>query len=792
VRAEEIVSRLQNVTSNGDGQSWKACCPAHEDSNPSLSVTESADGRTLVYCHKGCETDAVVSAMGLEMRDLFANNGNGNGHHATLTIPDNREGKALPPPSYPSRKKALEALDDRMSRQGMTRMAVWRYFRGDDNKPVAVVARYDGNGGGKTFRPLSRWDDGWRACDPEGKWVIYIGKSPDADRYPLLPDEGQVYVTEGEKCADLVAGLGLVAVASAHGAKSAAKTDWSPLAGREVAILPDNDGAGRKYADQVAGILLDLEPPAKVKVVKLTHPGMGKGDDIEQWAGHYRRKGDGNKHLRDRLQELVSNATQYVRPQAQVRRPPPSGSAVAKDGIPDLLSPEGRSDLANAWRLARDHGNKMRWCKAWGEWLIWDNTRWKIDDTYQAEGFANETAYKLFEAMPDVGRTSPQMLSQVGSFCRSSISANGNAACLKQARTLPDIAITHDQLDRDPMALNVLNGTIDLRTGQLRKHDRKDLFTKLVPVEYDPNAKCPRWEKSLLAMMDGDQELVEYLKRVVGYSLTGDCRERVMWVLHGEGRNGKSLFIGTLLKLLGDYGWQANAEMLTVRRHEAHPTERADLFGRRLVAASETESGARLAESLVKHLTGQDKITARRVHENFWTFDPTHKILLATNHKPVIRGTDNAIWDRLILVPFGVRFWDKDRGEDGPAGLEADKKLSAKLEGELPGILAWAVRGCLEWQRDGLRHPKAVRAATDEYRKDEDKVEQFLAEQCVRGEGEDVRSTKLYEAYKKWSGDHAMTQKALAARLRAKGLEHEKRRKIAYWCGVSLVSEGSF
>jgi putative DNA primase/helicase len=234
--------------------------------------------------------------------------------------------------------------------------------------------------------------------------------------------------------------------------------------------------------------------------------------------------------------------------------------------------------------------------------------------------------------------------------------------------------------------------------------------------------------------------------------------------------------------MLGEYSAQAVPELLMARTHEPHPTERADLHGKRLVATIEVDQGKRIAESLLKSLTGGDAIKARRMREDFWEFSPTHKLLLAANHKPVVRGTDKAIWRRIKLIPFTITIPDEEK----------DPALLDKLKAELPGILAWAVRGCLSWQRDGIGHPDEVEKATAEYREEQDNVGAFLAECCVMEQQVLVQSSVIYDAYVKWSGDKHMTRTDFAERLKSKGLESKHKRTGTFWLGTRLRPEHPF
>lgn len=329
-----------------------------------------------------------------------------------------------------------------------------------------------------------------------------------------------------------------------------------------------------------------------------------------------------------------------------------------------------------------------------------------------------------------------------------------------------------DELDRDPWLLNVKNGTLDLRTGELREHRREDLITKLAPVEYDPDADSPTWEAFLETVVP-NEDTRRFLQRAVGYSLTGVVGEKVLPCLLGRGDTGKTTFIEAVMDLLGDdYAAPAAPDLLLSKRGSSHPTELADLLGKHFVPTVEVEEGRRLAESLVKQLTGGDRIKARYMREDFFEFRPTHKVWLAANHAPIIRGGDDAIWNRVKKVSFDVVI-PKER---------QDRRLREKLRAEASGILAWAVRGCLEWQRDGLGEPGEVAAATAEYREDMDTFAEFLAEKCVLEAEEWISAARLRRAYADWcrdTGERPLSWEVVTGRLRERGCSPSRARRRA-------------
>jgi putative DNA primase/helicase len=347
-----------------------------------------------------------------------------------------------------------------------------------------------------------------------------------------------------------------------------------------------------------------------------------------------------------------------------------------------------------------------------------------------------------------------------------------------------EVPITPDEFDTDPFLLNCPNGTVDLRTGQLRPHRRADYITQLCPTPYYPNPTCPTWERFLRDVFARDERMIAFIQRLLGYGLTGSVSERILPIFYGGGANGKSTLLNTFMAVLGDdYARPAPASLLMCKRNESHPTEIASLFRKRFVSCIETKDGARMNEELIKQLTGNDKLTARRMREDFWDFDPTHKLVVATNHKPQVLGQDDAIWDRIRLVPFNVRFAEDQR----------DKDLPQKLLAEAPGILAWAVTGCVAWWKDGLQTPPQVKVATSEYRTEEDRIGEFIEEECM-AEGT-AKLGDLHGRYTTWSrgrGEYPLSNKRFAQALDRFGYEKHKSSGVMVYHAISLrVQQGA-
>ncbi|MGE3807287.1 MAG: phage/plasmid primase, P4 family [Gemmataceae bacterium] len=431
--------------------------------------------------------------------------------------------------------------------------------------------------------------------------------------------------------------------------------------------------------------------------------------------------------------------------------------------------------MGNALRFARQHLDKVRYCHPWRKWLVWNGRYWKIDASGAVMALAKQTVKTIYTEASEARDADRR--SDLAKHALKSEDVRRIQAMVTLAQSEPGIPVQPAELDSDPWTLNVLNGTLDLRTGELREHEPADLITKIAPVKYEPDAVCPLWLRFQERIMDGNQALIDYKQRAIGYSLTGLTVEQCLYFAHGTGANGKSVELELYQSALGDYALQAVSELLMVKHGESHPTERADLFGKRLVCTIETEEGKRLNESLMKQLTGSDRIRARRMREDFWEFVPTHKLWLAANHKPVIRGQDYAVWRRIRLVPYTVTIPPEER----------DKHLAEKLKAELPGIFAWMVRGCLEWQRIGLAEPPEVKAASDQYRDEMDLIAQFVDERCVVGSHYACTAGNLYAEFRRWAeagGERVMPQRAFGQQI---GKRYERYTNNGTWYrGVAL------
>ncbi|MGI9073255.1 MAG: DNA primase family protein [Bryobacteraceae bacterium] len=402
------------------------------------------------------------------------------------------------------------------------------------------------------------------------------------------------------------------------------------------------------------------------------------------------------------------------------------------------------TDLGNSERLIDIHGADLRYCHPWRKWLVWDGQRFKLDATAELVRRAKDTTRRMFSTaavIEDADRRDRALKHARDTEKHSRIRAMVDLAAAEEG-----VPVLPEQLDSDPWLLNVLNGTLDLRNGCLREHRREDLITKLCPVAYDRGTDCPTWRGFQQRVTNGDEELLLFKQRAIGYALTGALEKRSLFIYYGSGNNGKTTELELLRDLFGDYAGQMRIESITEQRRRdgnAPSPDIADLRGLRLVVSSEPSEGQRLAENTVKYLTSMGTIKARHLHRENFEFQQTWKIYMDCNHKPVIRGTDAAIWNRIGLVSFEVTI---------PDG-EIDPELPAKLRKELPGILAWAVDGCLAWRIHGLNPPASVQAATAEYRQEMDVIARFIEDCCVLSDWSSARGKMLYEKYQKWCGE---------------------------------------
>lgn len=620
-----------------------------------------------------------------------------------------------------------------------------------------------------------------RQPTPAGGWAWNMdGVQRIPYRLPELlaaPKADVVIICEGEKDVDRVRAEGFVATCNAGGAGKWADELSTHLAGRKVVIIPDNDAPGRRHAEAVAASVKPHTQSVKVLDLVVDLPDLKAGGDLSDWL-------DAGRTVED-LGRLIYAAPEWM------PTPPPSANGNGHHGggglVPTIAGPPGdrrfpTTDLGNAERLVARHGAQLRYVHAWKKWIVWDGRMWVVDSSGAIIRRAKETVRSIYREAAATGDDDDRK--RLARWAMISESRKMIEAGIALAQSEKGIPVDPNDLDRDPMLLNVLNGTVDLRTGRISPHDPAGLITKLAPVDFDPAADCPLFLAFLDRITVGDADLIRFHQRSLGYSLTGNISEHALFFHYGTGRNGKSTLLGIVHRMLGTYATVLNAKLLTVRTQEDHPTELCDLDGARFVSTIELDDGKRMAEALVKSMTGGERIKARRMRADPYEFDPTFKLHLAANHKPEVRGVDEGIWSRIKLIPYTVTIPKNER----------DRKLPEKLWAEASGILNWLIRGCLEWQADGLAEPSSVAEATAEYRAEMDAIGDFIAESCVVLESARCVNNELYDKYKSWcehSGVRCLSKQKFGAQMVKRGFHPLDSNSVRWRLGIGLQESRS-
>lgn len=577
-------------------------------------------------------------------------------------------------------------------------------------------------------------------------------------------------------------------VAKSHGAISRPDpAQLKCLAGKVVYIFADADKPGRigavRWAKEIAKMARE------VRIVYLPYSETeSHGKDARDFL---------NEHDGDYLALLaLTEAAEIFKPDgtaapATVVPGPASGAAVSgatvvgevrdADVALSLDIPEGQTDLANGRRLAKQHADDLRYCHAFKKWFEWDGRRWSIDATAGVRRRANAVVDAMFTEARESSDDSDSLRKKL-KFVMRSADTKSISAMLTAASSLSVFSILPSEFDTHQYLWNCVNGTLDVRTGILSPHCREHLITKLCQVPYVPSAAAPRWLEFLNTTFASNDDVIGYMQRLLGYCLTGDVSEQILPIFWGSGANGKSTLLNAIFDVMGaDYAMKAASDFIMAKKGDSHPTDKMDLFGKRFVAAVETEDGRRLSESLVKELTGGDAIRGRRMREDQWEYFPTHKLTLTTNHKPTIRGTDGGIWRRLKLIPFTATIPDEKR----------DRHLSRALRGELEGILAWLVVGAVEWSKRGLCEPGEIKAASEEYRGSQDVLQTFIEQCCITGAAFRCRASDILAAFQSWSGIQ-ISQRQFGTLLTEKGFERARSDGVWYIGIAVLPSEITF
>lgn len=440
------------------------------------------------------------------------------------------------------------------------------------------------------------------------------------------------------------------------------------------------------------------------------------------------------------------------------------------------------TDITNRDYFLKAYGDRIRYCLMWNKFLVWNGTCWEIDKKGQVEENCVDFVHEMYRGMRVINDR--QLADAFEKHLIKSESFRRIQAIIGLLKMSRAIKISDDELDTDNYLFNVAGTTLNLKNGEDLQPDPKHLITKQSKFIYDKAAKCPTWDMFLMQIFNNDYTLIHFVQKAMGYSLSGDVSEQCLFILWGTGANGKSTFLNTLQNLFGDYACSTGTETFMKKTSE-QSNDLARLKGMRLVTTSEAEQGKAISESLIKQITGEDELTARFLYGEFFSFKPTFKIFMATNHKPKIRGADNGIWRRIKMIPFTVTIPPERR----------DKTLGDKLMAENSGILNWLIEGYKMWVKEGLKdEPDAIKDANEEYRMDMDSVGTFVGD-CLEIDATlkwRLHTKLLYDTYIKWcnkNNEKIMSQKWLSMRMVEKGFKRLATNGQRYWLGLVIKND---
>ncbi|KAF4408627.1 phage/plasmid primase, P4 family [Streptomyces lycii] len=750
----EILSRLDSVSESTDG-GFTAACPAHADSRPSLRVWVGENRKVRLTCRAGCAADDVVSAMGLEWRDMFDVEGDvptipsekpaivGGSHIAALASYLDSAGEEFvhSPAAHEYALKRFGVSLELGNALGLGYDDCDGYgfkhaSRTYTKYPRLVVPLNDfaGRPKGLQGRDLSgecshRWVS---LTNPQGhRWAAY-GVFRGQGGY------GATVVSEGPGDGLTAVALGYDAVvirgAALAGSPELLAELASGLRGQQVIAAGDNDAAGKRFNRALADGL--AEHGIAVYELRIPHDGA----DLTRW-----REIDPDA-FDYRFHQAVKHAAPIGRPRnepsAEVSRRTGAEPVTADHGheaaavLADLVKQYGSaSDVLNAYALVAWTDGRVKYAPGLG-FYVFDGRIWQRSDVR-----VRQEIHRMGAAL---------MLSGDSEAAKGFNSTTRIDNLLTELRSVPSVYVDPDEFDARPELLCFRNGTVDLESGELRPHDKGDMLTVMLDADYDPEARAPRWEQFLAEIMPGHPEMVDYLQRLTGYGITGHTSEQCFTVLHGKGANGKSVFTDTLTEVFKEITTTAPYETFEAKQSGGVPNDVARLRGARLVMAAEGESNKPMSEALIKRMTGKDKMSARFLRQEFFEFRPTFQIILSTNHKPSFRGQDEGLWRRVKLVPFARYF----------AKHERDYHLDTKLLSERAGIIAWAVRGAQQWFRQGLDDPELIRQATADYKETSDALNGFIGDviEITGDDADTILGSDLYRAYVAWSDEEGLSK----------------------------------
>jgi putative DNA primase/helicase len=768
---ELILSKLKGITHKRDGV-W-ALCPSHADKNPSLKIWESDDGACCLKCFAGCETDAILRAIGLEKKHLFP-------EKPRETDPKKRTGK----------KKAAEY------RGAVVREHIYTDEHGN---PKHRSTKYEF---GKNPWAQHHWDERTRQWfGGLGNVGRYLFRLPELLR--AIERGEEIWLPEGEKDADRLWVAGVPATTNAMGASFWHDSYTQVLKGCRIVLVRDPDKAGYERVRKLYPILTGAGCFVRVVqaadtckdeagnwIIKDAYDHLEAGrsidefepvlDPLEKWK-EPKKEADPAFQL-----EIVDGG---ANPEGAPSADPPKGgggASVTREEPPDWRP---LTDIGNAERLIDEHGKDLRWCHKFGAWLMWDGVRWKEDETGGAHvaQMAVRVVRGLKEKAKKIQKVNVrQALLEHAKACEGSRKLE---AMIKWAKTLPGVPITPDELDPHEHLLGVKNGVVDLRAGCWREARREDYITKQCGVAWDPDADCDEVEEWVLTALSEDLELMDFLFYFSGYTATGSVKEQAFGFLQGPGGSGKSTYTGLMERVLGDYVGNLRSESLMTKITNDIPTDIAKLKGCRMALVDETAQEKRFNESLLKTITGGGRITARKMREDEFSYYPNFTLWITGNVRPKFINFDKAIERRMKLIPFN----------NAIPNDKLDKGFAERLyKTQLPGFLRLLVRYASRWYADvdrvGTGLPKCAKVsdAVAQYQIESDSVGRFIEEYCEVGKDKKVEPKTIYEKFVRWcktTGDYPISLILFGNELELKGYSRVKSNGVRYHSGLSLKDE---
>ncbi|EOU1110461.1 phage/plasmid primase, P4 family [Clostridium perfringens] len=750
MKFEEITDKFEIDKKSKRVDRVQAKCPCHDDKNASLTISHKGD-KTFLYCHAGCETNDILESVGLKMSDLF---------DKQLEI--NEEKKSAFEKDIEAIYKFYDENGDLAYEKIRKKGKKFLHRRYIDGETVWGMEEgiYT-----ETFPGSKSWSIKER---PGAKKAYYPGQEQLLYNLPNvikgIKEEQTIFITEGEKDSDSLITRGLIATTTSIGAtKGDLGKKWpsrfnSFFKGANVVLLPDNDEPGKRFMEHIA---IELKNIANnIKIVEL--PDLSKKEDITDWLEY------GND-IYD-LQALVKRTDEFIEFKG------------------NIIYDYNWSDVGNAERLISLHGKDIKFNVNSGKWYVWNGVNWELDNSFKVENLYRTVLRRFQNAIPNINISDDEIATKkqqekAKSFVLRNETDGKIKSVLNQAKTFKGINFMES--DKDDYLFNTPNGTINLRDLSQKKHDRKDLITQCSNYSFNrENDKCPNWVAFLNRIFCGDQELINYVQKAVGYSLTGDMSEQCLFMLWGGGANGKSTFVKALEDIMGSYAATIKGETLMEKNgQDGARGDLARLTNKRVVIASELQEGQVFNEPLLKVLSAGETLPVRFMYQEEFMLKPKFKLWIMTNKKPKVKGNDHGIWRRWRMIPFKYKFTEKEKDPNF---------YEEKLKPELEGILLWAITGYQMWKEQGFEAPKEVMEAVEDYKMDMDQVARFIEDCCKVGEGYECTGSAMYDEYINWciaeGENYKMTNHKLARDLKEKGFVNKRDMNGKKWIGIGVNS----